>query len=151
MSGLYAIAWSEAEKTTSSDECLLRKTSGGWAHVTVAYYGNQMAPDNLRVLMRRHTNDLVGHESQIVGYRRNVFECGGRTRYDVLLTLDDETTALIDRVRSQMPVPRYAHQAPHITWKISWDAKTHERDCERVEKLLSSGPHPFTLTGLSFD
>ncbi len=151
MSGLYAIAWTDAEKDVCQDDCLLRKTRGGWPHVTVAYYGDQIAHENLRLLMRRHTDDLVGHHAEIVGYRPNIFTCNGRTRYDVLLTLDDETTNLIERVRRDMPQPRYAHQAPHLTWKISWDAKTHERDCERVEKLLSSGPHHLTLTGLTFD
>lgn len=149
-SGLYAIVWRDAEKETPEEECLLRKTCGGWSHITISYCGNDLSMDELRRVLRDQVG-VVGHEVSIVGYHPNVFVCRGRLRYDVLLDLDDETTALIERVRTELPATKYSQSVPHITWSVSWDAATHARDLERIDKLLQKGPQKATITGLTID
>lgn len=150
MSGVYALVWDDREKESKAEECLLRKTPGGWSHITVAYYGSAIAPDNLRQLMRRATDTLVGQKITIDSFKPNVFQCKGRTRYDVLLTLSQDSTKLIEDLRLTMPEPKFKHQVPHITWKVSWDKATHERDLERIANLLKT-PVEVTITGLTID
>lgn len=153
MSGVYLTVWSDDERRKQ----VLRTTEGGYPHVTLGYSGDKLSRAELLTEAIVALRDSVLTEATITHCKVNSFDLNHgegepRMRHDVLMLLDRDTNALVQRLRENMeedyPEETFSTGEPHVTHAIF---DTADEAAERALELQDLLPLKVRITGVTVD
>ena len=151
MSGVYLTVWDENKEF----DRVLKPTSGGWPHVTLAWTGKNLSHDELKNVAREVVDYWFMRPLTLSKAYVNTFfhEKSGKERHDVLLVVDEEKQIEASRdvlLRTSFPERqhKFAMRDPHVTAKICWSKEEAEAELARISEKL---PIKVTVTGVTID
>lgn len=151
MSGVYLVVWDDNKEY----DRVLRPTQGGWPHVTLAWTGKNLSPDELKGVAKEVVDYWFMRPLTISKARINSFfhEREGKERHDVLLLVDEKDAVESSRdvlIRTSFPdrQHKFNMMEPHITQSSHWDKQAAEDTLNDVTDLL---PLTVTVTGVTID
>ncbi len=151
VSGIFLTVWDD------EGHGLLRTTSGGYPHITVAYTGDTIDQDDLVGLAQRALYHGMNQTGRITKATVNSFTketaAGPVERHDVLLSVDAELTGTIGRIRTVLarPLEGAAMHAPHITTATCAKRADAEVEAARINVRLAAGPARVRVVGVTMD
>ncbi len=154
MSGVYLIVWDD--KSPDFDR-ILKPTSGGWPHVTMAYTGDHLTKQELVNVSQKVFDKYALSTLELTSARVNKFFHKGenKDRFDVLLDIHNQEALHIEDscdkfFRNAFPGRHsdFFMMKPHVTAKICWSQEEADKVCDDINKLL---PHKVTVTGVTID
>jgi hypothetical protein len=151
MSGIYITVWDDVKEF----DRVLKPTRGGWPHVTLAWTGKNVSHDELKEVAKEVVDYWVMKPLTLGSARVNSFfhEKSGKTRYDVLLVVDEAKDVETSRnvlIKTRFPARQHKFNMmePHVTAKICWSNEEAEEELLRVSEFL---PLKVTVTGVTID
>lgn len=144
MSGIYLIVWEESETP------VLKRTAGGYPHVTVCYSGKLIDRKQLLSLATKIMESTVLQKVTIKKAYVNSFVDGnGKERHDVLLSLSSKDEKMVEKCRESLFNVKGVYMGvPHITAKICDTKGEAEAYAKQFSKHL---PFNVTITGVTID
>ena len=152
MSGIYLTVWDDADEF----DRILRPTSGGWPHITLAWTGNNLSRDELNNIAKESVDSWFLENVTLMEAKVNSFyyEKENRIRYDVLLMVSKEDVQQVELsrkfIRDKFPLKheKFGMIEPHVTAKICWSQRDAQNEVDRINKLL---PLTVAVIGVSID
>ena len=153
MSGVYLTVWTDDARRAQ----VLRTTKGGYPHITLGYSGDKLCRAELltEAVVALRDSLLAGvtvTHAKINSFDLNRGKGEPRMRHDVLMMLDRDTGALVDKMRENMgrdyPEGTFSTGEPHITHAIFDSA---DEAAARVLKLQDLLPMDVRITGVTVD
>jgi hypothetical protein len=160
MSGIF---FTVAEEGRKPPESLLQATRGGYPHVTLVYTGKQMALQDLLGAAERAFSDWItlgsGSGKTLPRFALsaehayvNAFfeERTNSWRYDVLLGLAPDDTAIVERLRRNHigKDASYSMHPPHVTSSIHYSRQAADSALATIRAQM---PVIVTVTGYTLD
>lgn len=150
MSGWFMTVWDRQ----SPYDVILRPTSGGWPHVTIAYTGTHVSPRELKkvatVLLGLWAwTDVTLDRATVHSF---MLEHGGDMRHDVVVGIAEEKEVLLTRefIKTRFPDTHqtFVMAAPHVTVGIFSSREDAEQRAQEINQLL---PRQLRVTGVTID
>lgn len=151
MSGIYLTLWDDNKEFYR----VLKPTTGGWPHITLAYTGKNLTVEELKDTAKKAFDRWVMKKVTLSRAYVNTFhhEKSGRYRHDVLVSIKE--TDIVEESRDELlrvpfadRVEKFSMNDPHVTVKISWTVEEAEKECVKVNELL---PLEVIVSGVTID
>lgn len=157
-SGIFLSVWSESPGIR---DMFLKTTKGGWPHITVVYTGKakslvELLPYGGNVLQELSGKNFILEKALVSTY----VDKDGSTVYDVLLEFDDESTAAIKKVQTNLKkewslsedVEKHSwHSTPHVTYQTNLPNRVVAEDlAEYLTEILQSAQFAVFVNGVFF-
>lgn len=147
MSGVFLIVWDPEARDASP---VLRTTSGGYPHITLVYTGGAVDAPLLHVFASSLVKHLVLDTVTLTHAYIHAFDKDGKTRYDVLLGLDEAADKKVRDTRAffEMTAKVTFDNMPHVTHGIYDTPEAAEAARAAVAAHL---PRTVQITGFTID
>ena len=137
MSGVYLVVW-------DGSGTVLPCTSGGVPHVTLVYCGrDNVSRGDLLVWGKNCLEVFSEKEFVLESAHLNSFhhEKEGRVRHDVLLTLDAESSHMVEKAREILSAghpnkSKFSMRQPHVTYSTNWSEEEASLRLSKIRELL---------------